>query len=249
MHIRAGTFDFWNTLYTDERSAQDDVSDERLDALRQALEVCGVSPADEDLVGAYRSGFEAYLLAWRAGRHFGATEQVKHVLATLGATAQDGIVRRTALRIEELGDRASLRLLPGVREAIPVLAAQGVRLGLISDTGLTPGRVLRRFLARDGLSPHFAALTFSDETGYPKPDRRMFADTLEALGAGSDEAAHVGDTPRTDIAGARDAGMIAIRFAAVHDLPDPPPAHAVIRDHRDLPALLARFGRARRQGA
>jgi putative hydrolase of the HAD superfamily len=203
-------------------------------AIRDALAVSGLAPTDEELFAAWRSGFTAYLEAWQAGRHFGAFEQVAHALRRFGVAPLDGIVARTARHIEESGANANLQLQPGAAEVIPALTGAGVKLGLISDTGLTPGRILRGFLERDGLLAHFSSLTFSDETGFPKPDPRMFYRTLAPLGVVPAEAAHVGDTPRTDIAGAQAVGMCAIRFAAAHDTAEPPAADSVIYDHRDL---------------
>jgi putative hydrolase of the HAD superfamily len=196
-----------------------------------------LAPTDEELLAAWRSGFTAYLEAWQQGRHFGAFEQVVHVLGRFGAAPVDGIIERTARRIEESGADANLQLQPGAAEVIPALAGAGIKLGLISDTGLTPGRVLLGFLERDGLLPYFSSLTFSDETGFPKPDPRMFHRTLAPLGVRPAEAAHVGDTPRTDIAGAQAVGMRAIRFAAAQDTPEPPAADSIIYDHRDLLTL------------
>ncbi|MBN1631787.1 MAG: HAD hydrolase-like protein, partial [Thermoleophilia bacterium] len=48
----------------------------------------------------------------------------------------------------------------------------------------------------------------------------------------------VGDTPRTDIAGAKAVGMKTIRYAAAADIDEPPQADFVIRDHQELPAIL-----------
>ena len=236
---RAITFDFWNTLYSDGGTPIDAIVDQRLQILRGALAACGGAPDDQQLADAYRSGFSAYLRAWEQGRHFGAREQVAHVAGRFGVACRDEIRDEAASAIEETGRRAELRLLPGAAEAIPQLAEAGIRLGLISDTGLTPGRILRDFLERDGLLRHFSALTFSDETGFPKPDERMFLETLAQLGEKPPDAAHVGDTPRTDIAGAKRLGMVAIRFAGARDDNTPPEADAVICDHRDLLDVLS----------
>lgn len=234
-HIKAITFDFWNTLYAEPLDGSAESSRaERMAAIRDALAACGLAPADDELLAAWRSGFTAYLKAWQEGRHFGAFEQVLHMLRRFGAAPLDGIVGQTARRIEESGANANLQLQPGAAEVIPALAAAGIKLGLISDTGLTPGRILLGFLKRDGLLTHFSSLTFSDETGFPKPDPRMFHGTLAPLGVLPTEAAHVGDTPRTDIAGAQAVGMRTIRFAAAHDTAEPPAADYVIYDHRDL---------------
>lgn len=236
--IRAITFDFWHTLYAEPLDESTETSRaERMAAVRDALRACGLDPGDEELQAAWRSGFAAYLEAWGEGRHFGAREQVGHVLGLFDATPFDGIIERAASRIEESGATANLLLQPGAAEVIPALAGKGIKLGLISDTGLTPGRILVGFLERDGLLSYFSSLTFSDKTGFPKPDPRMFHRTLSPLGVPPKQAIHVGDTPRTDIAGALRVGMHAVRFAASHDSSDPPEADAVICDHRELPAL------------
>jgi putative hydrolase of the HAD superfamily len=190
---------------------------------------------------AYRAGFEAYMGAWGNGRHFGAREQVLFFLEYFLENAEavpEATIADTATEIEEASLLADLQLLPGARQTIPELVAAGYRLGVISDTSLTPGRILRRFLERDELLADFGVLTFSDETGYPKPDARMFTRTLAGLGAEPAQAAHVGDTPRTDIAGAKALGMKAIRYAAAADHDEPPEADFVIRDHREILGLL-----------
>ena len=52
------------------------------------------------------------------------------------------------------------------------------------------------------------------------------------------EFPHIGDTPRTDIAGAQALGMTTIRCAGSADHPEPPEADFVIKDHREIPAIL-----------
>jgi HAD superfamily hydrolase (TIGR01549 family) len=242
--LTALTFDFWNTLYAADDGAMNLVRPRRMEALRGILALGGAHPSEDELQQAYRSGFEAYMGAWGNGRHFGAHEQVLHFLdcfAVRATTLPVGSIIEATTDIEEASMLADLQLLPGVRETIPALAAAGYRLGIISDTSLSPGRVLRRFLERDGLLSCFGVLTWSDQTGFPKPDARMFTRTLAGLGAAPAQAAHVGDTPRTDIAGAKALGMTAIRYAAASDQEDPPEADYVIRDHRELPEIVERF--------
>ncbi len=74
----------------------------------------------------------------------------------------------------------------------------------------------------------------------------IFRHALDGLG-GVDptEAAHVGDLRRTDIAGARAAGMVAVRYTGVADDPGSVEAGThevegdlVIADRRELPARL-----------
>ncbi|OFW58887.1 MAG: hypothetical protein A2133_02360 [Actinobacteria bacterium RBG_16_64_13] len=239
------TFDFWNTLYSADGGSWSAVWPRRLQALRDMLASAGVHPSDEDMEKVYRSGWDAYMAAWTGGSHFGAFEEARYFLERFGldeSALADGVISQTVLEIENSARLGSLPLVPGVAETIPRLAAAGYKLGLISDTSLTPGRVLREFMEEDGLLKHFSVLTFSDETGYPKPDRRMFAGTLAGLHAEPAESAHVGDTPRTDIAGAQALGMLAIRCAGVSDQAEPPEADFVIHDHREIVGILEQLG-------
>ncbi len=219
----------------------DSVRPRRIEVLKDLLRGAGVRPSEDDVAQAYRSGFDAYMAAWNRGVHFGAREQVLHILELFEAVVPEERVTRAAVEIEDLSLIAPLQLLEGVAETIPELAAAGYRLGIISDTSLTPGRLLKHFLEGDGLLGYFSALTFSDVTGYTKPDSRMFENTLAELGVDAERAAHVGDTPRTDTAGAEAMGMLSIRCAGAVDHQEPPVAHFVIRDHREIPGLLKRL--------
>jgi HAD superfamily hydrolase (TIGR01509 family) len=240
------TFDLWNTLYSDTGVASGLVKPRRLGLLTELLESRGIHPSEDELQRAYHAGFEEYMAAWTSGRHFGAREDLRFVLEYFHAPdaqteAERDLFEQIVTAMEDALYLAPPDLLPGVRETIPALAVAGYRLGIISDTSLTPGRVLKDFLKKDGLLGCFSTFTFSDETGFPKPDPRMFEVTLAGLGARPSEAAHIGDTPRTDIAGARALGMTTIRCAGTADHPEPPEADFVIRDHRELPAILERL--------
>jgi FMN phosphatase YigB (HAD superfamily) len=242
--LTAVTFDFWNTLYSADHSSWTQVRPRRMEALRTMLATVSVRPSDEELERVYVLGFEAYMAAWTSGRHFGAREEAVFFAEHFGfsSTAIDEeTMAATVLEIENAARLGRMPLVAGAAEVIPWLAGAGYRLGLISDTSLTPGRVLKEFMESDGLLEHFSALTFSDETGFSKPDPRMFTSTLGALSAEPAQAAHVGDTPRTDIKGARDVGMVAIRCAGATDHTEEPEADYVIRDHRQLPGILERL--------
>lgn len=238
------TFDFWNTLYSAEAGTWKQVGPQRMQALREMVAAAGMHPSDDELERVYHAGFDAYMQSWTSGCHFGAREEVHFFLEHFGIapeSLEQEVIVRAISEIEEAARLGTLPLVAGVAETIPALSAAGYKLGLISDTSLTPGRVLKEFMERDGLLRHFSVLTFSDETGYCKPDRRMFLQTLAGLNADVAEAAHIGDTPRTDIAGAQSVGMIAIRCAGAMDHPEVPEADFVIHDHRELPEILERL--------
>ncbi|OGL46900.1 MAG: hypothetical protein A2161_04980 [Candidatus Schekmanbacteria bacterium RBG_13_48_7] len=99
-------------------------------------------------------------------------------------------------------------------------------LGIVSDTGMTPGRVLRKLLQKNNILDYFCCFSFSDEVGYYKPDSRIFHHALSCLGVAPGEACHIGDFIHTDIRGAKQIGMGAILIgnSAIEefsvDLPD-----------------------------
>jgi HAD superfamily hydrolase (TIGR01549 family) len=89
-------------------------------------------------------------------------------------------------------------------DALPVLGelrAQGLKLGLVSNTG----RNLDEFVAHHGLEVD-AALG-SGAFGRTKPHPTIFRAVLERLEVEPSGAAMVGDSPEDDVAGARAAGI------------------------------------------
>ena len=103
-------------------------------------------------------------------------------------------------------------LSPGAHRAVKELAARGVQLGIVSNTGRTPGVILRRVLERHGLLRYFGPIAYSDEVGIRKPE----ADIFRAALAGVEPAVtlHIGDNPDADVVGARGVGMRAAHYTA-----------------------------------
>jgi putative hydrolase of the HAD superfamily len=139
------------------------------------------------------------------------------------------------------GEDAELHLTDGVESCLHTLKDAGIRLGIICDVGFTPSATLREHLIRRGVLPLFDHWSFSDDVGAYKPSPVIFEDALEGLGGVPPErAAHVGDLRRTDIAGALDMGMTAVRYTGVFDddSADQPEADHVVASHHDLPGVL-----------
>jgi putative hydrolase of the HAD superfamily len=183
---------------------------------------------------------------WNLHRDPGFPEQVALVLDCVapGASARVTGGRLDAL-LRGYADpvlRHPPNLCPGAAAAVRGLAARGVALGIVSNTGRTPGLALRRFLESHDLLRYFRAVSFSDEMGVRKPAAEIFRRTLAELGAEAGEAsgqtAHVGDNPDADVEGARGIGMRAVHYTAGHR---PPAARAdlVVADLARLPERLA----------
>jgi putative hydrolase of the HAD superfamily len=240
MRLEALTFDFWGTLYQNAYGRSD-----RLRLLKDALENYGYRAAPEELDAAYRHARSVWDQVWREERRSisidrWVDELLGYVDAELPEEAEEALGRAMEavyLRSDEP------RPVPGVTEVVPRLAER-FRLGLISDTGLTPGRVLRQVMDRDGLLSSFDALTFSDELGTAKPQPEPFLRTLRLLDAIPEQAAHIGDLPETDLRGAREVGMRVILFLGVSHREDGRElADGIFEDYGELEELLDRVGR------
>jgi len=201
----------------------------RAGALRRFLDLTD-KEADELLVEAWSRHDEA----WKQVETFGPGRMAAYCLEARGID-DDESLRTLTKEFEEASIDAGVAPVEQARETLDALSAANIRLGLVCDTGFTPGRVVRRLLEEAGLADHLEVLGFSDEVGVPKPGSEIFAKVLAELGVRPPEAIHVGDLKRTDIAGAHDMGMHAARFKGVHDdKSDFVEAEVVINDHRQL---------------
>jgi len=236
------TFDFWQTLVDDSEANLRLQRALRLEALARALGAAGCELGATDVEQGYESS-EAVLVEryWGRQRDLDLTEQVRVVLE---CTAAGVCERMSAGALEELAAAYASPVLahppslqPGAAEAVRELAARGVGLGIVSNTGRTPGRVLRRILEAHDLLRHFRSISYSDEVGYRKPDPEIFHRTLARAGARPDRAAHVGDNPVDDVRGARGVGMLAVHYAAAGRAPAEH-ADLVVTDLAELPRRL-----------
>ena len=236
--LTAVTFDLWDTLVTDR-----DLLDRmalRAARLRDVLAPLGVYPGDDELERAFEQSWRHFDRVWTGEHRTPSTaESTDVVLAELGVDASVA-TRETITRVmEDLVIEVPPVPVEGAAEVLAELAGT-YRIGLVSDTGLSPGRALRCVLESLGLLKHFTFLYFSDEGGMSKPDPRVFALVLERLGARPLQAAHVGDILRTDIAGAQAAGMHAVHFVGVNAGDAAwSTADRVIERLSDLPHVLA----------
>lgn len=213
------TFDFWDTLVRDSAENLRAQRALRIQALHRTLFDAGSGLGEAEVALAYDRS-ESLLVErfWSRHRDPPIAEQVRLVLETASpgaASAMSPALFEAALAgyIEPVL-RLPPELQPGAADAVRGLAARGVALGIISNTGRTPGVILRRILEGHDLLRHFQVISYSDEVGYRKPDAEIFQRTLAGLGASPEEAAHVGDNPVDDVRGAQAVGMRGVHFAA-----------------------------------
>ena len=237
--IEAVTFDFWNTLVWE---APGQLVEGRLRAWAGLLEEAGIPTEAGRLATAHEAAFSEYQAAWKANRQYVVADATARMLAVLELDVEDDLRAALVRSFGEAGAATDLHLADGVGDCLRALRADGVDLGIVCDIGLTPSPTLLGLLDRRGLLELFGGWAFSDEVGVYKPEPEIFLVALEQLGAGPEGAAHVGDRFRTDVAGARNLGMVSVRYTGVYDDPDRhlPEADIVVGQLADLPAALGR---------
>lgn len=235
--MEAVTFDYWNTLVVDDVA---EVRDHRMTAWLGLLEGAGFAIERAALDAAHDSAWQAYLKAWKANEQFTAARTAEHCLDALGLTVPDDLRDKLVDELVHSAGGANLRLTEGVADVLGDVKGAGLRLGIVCDVGLTPSVALRAHLDRFGVLQLFDAWSFSDEVGSYKPAPEIFAHAAAGLGQPDPaRTAHVGDLRRTDVAGARAAGWVSVRYAGVFDdHTDRPDADHVIDHHADLLPVL-----------
>ena len=210
MPIRAITFDFWRTLFRDNDASK-----------RQEVRVAALI----EVTGRSRKKVEsAFDVTWKEFSRFHIEEQrtlrpedaVRLTLDALGESVTTDVFQQ----LTDVFATAILEYPPvpidGALEAVST-AAQLVPVGIVSDSGVSPGSALRQLLARNGFEDHFAAMAFSDEVTVSKPQALMFETAARGLGVQPQELLHIGDLEPTDIVGAKQINARAALFAGDND--------------------------------
>jgi FMN phosphatase YigB (HAD superfamily) len=204
------TFDCWQTLIHE--------ADTRRGPRARVERFAKFIGVDEKLAAeALATAWYEHQRAWHRREVFAGPEMTRHALRELGVVLDHA---REAQLIEALESEIlehEICAIEGTRELLASLRAAGVRTALICDTGFTPGRVLRQLLARVALLDHLEVQIFSNEVGVPKPHPHAFESALRALAVSAQGAVHIGDLRRSDVAGARAAGMHTVRFRGHND--------------------------------
>jgi putative hydrolase of the HAD superfamily len=230
------SFDCWSTLIfePDLRSAHA----RRIEALRASAARAGIDVSPDAARAALDAAWRRHIELWQRHVSSGSEEIASWALEELGA-GQPELAQQLGIEFAEVSLGSEVVALDGARETLQRLAAAGVRRALVCDTGFSPGRVVRRLLDRQGLLELLEVCVFSDEVGVPKPDSRVFQAALEPLETAPEDAVHVGDLRRTDVAGGRAAGMRTVRIRWHHDdLSELPDGVGVAGSHTHLLELL-----------
>ena len=241
--FKAITFDFWQTLYADSDSNWRNRQAIRIERCHKYLDSCGYACTLDDVRVGLEAAYDLVASLWH--QHRGIS--VKRCMQRFAETLQLRLKETDLDELIECLGAAFLEtppvMMPHLKPVISRLS-ESYPLGIISDSALTPGSFARKLMARHGILQYFTAFTFSDETDYTKPQVVQFHSTLAQLNAEPAEAVHIGDIFRTDIVGAKNAGMKAIRFAGFNKGDgDDTLSDAVIDDYRKLETTITELSK------
>jgi putative hydrolase of the HAD superfamily len=257
--IRAVAFDLWETLITDTPELSRRQERLRLSRMEEILTATGFGAAADRIEHAYRSLWHrCHELYWSGDLDVPCRRQIEHFLEAL--ELDPASFGEPALeQLESAYARAALDILPAaVPHAVETLAslkARELRLGLVSNTGRTPGYVLREVLGRLDLGRSIDVMVFSNEHGACKPQPSIFEELRAGLGVRYDELMFVGDNLYVDVHGAQQRGMHGVHFVPpVRGTAVAPPVEhnltivpdATITDLRDVVRLIDTFVAAAR---
>lgn len=214
--IKAVLFDLGNTLVGYYKSA------EFPSVLRRCLRRCSEAqgwPGDLDRDEAL---FERALQLNQERPDFAVRplgERLRHLFDTHGALDDLALAGLSAAFMEPIFDLA--RLSPQAPIVLAGLRRRGIKTAIVSNTPWgSPASAWRTELARHGLLDMVDAAVFCVDVGWRKPHRAPFDRALALLNVTPREAVFVGDDPRWDVAGARNAGVRPVLIGSLVRAPD-----------------------------
>ena len=157
----------------------------------------------------------------------------RRIIELMGGSgpALDAVAREIFL---DWAEHRHFSLYPEVPDALRRLHAQGVRLGLISNTH----RCLTSFESHFELNGLISAAVSSYLHGFMKPHPSIFRAALELMQVSAAEAVMVGDSLVHDVLGARQVGMRGVLLARGAPPPAVPDDIDVVHSLSELADLL-----------
>ena len=226
--ITTVTFDLWQTLLLDERDLGQARAMVRLEGAQSALAKFGQDFDLEKISEAYMSCFQQCREVRNGGLDVDFREQVAIFVNHINPGLAERLDRAIMDEIAQFyADSFLTHPPPAHEDALHVLEAikeMGFKMGLISNTGMTPGFTFRSYMEERGMLEYFHTLTFSDEVKLAKPSSEIFMMTLEAMDARPEQTIHVGDHVINDVVGAKRCGMKTVWISGFYereDLNDP----------------------------
>ncbi len=225
LEITAVTFDLWQTLLIDNRELGLRRGDARLEGIGRVLACSSERFAPQRITDAYWDCYRQCVAIREALLDVSFQEQISIFVENISPGLQNRLTADAMAEITRVYADSFLDYAPPAHsDAVKVLRSvreMGLRIGLISNTGMTPGATFRTYLANTGMLAYFDTLTFSDEVKISKPAEEIFLMTLRSLDAAPNETVHVGDSIANDVAGAKKCGLKTVWITGFSERDDP----------------------------
>jgi len=204
--IKAITFDLWNTLF--ENISYSDI---RLNLILDILRKRDIILSIDKIKESYESNFSFLVPEQKMNNfnHVYTESRFLNLINNLNVKMSNAEVKNIVRKLEDIMLSNPPPLKPNVKKTLESLDPY-YKIGLISDTGITPGRILKLALEQHEILQFFDTLIFSDELGVYKPHPLPFQTALKNLAVSADVSIHIGDLIDTDIVGAKNYNMRAI---------------------------------------
>lgn len=181
--------------------------------LAAAYERAGAGPGVAEAVPrAIRAAIDALVVAHQSNIDLSGDERVNAVRRSMleqcpNVVEDDALLRTLIESICESASWEAPNIIEGVEHELEALKRRGLRLAVVSNTGLAPGSYVEQALVARGFNRWIDHWIWSDDVLSWKPGQAIFEATLRVLGTDRAETAFVGDTPEADILGSRHAGF------------------------------------------
>ncbi len=208
--LRAAVFDLGNTLMEFETRPFEELNRLGAESAFNALDSRPKALDAGTFVARFEAEFKRVMSHSRATdcREFPLTEIFPEVLRSFSLPVAAAEIRHL-VRAHYAPIVNQVSLYSDTRQTLEFLKAQGLRLGLISNT-IWPEEFHREDLERYGILHLFDAMTFSSTLGTAKPGPGIFQDSLSQLDLKPEEAFYVGDRIKVDVKGAQEVGMAGV---------------------------------------
>ena len=206
MIIKAISLDFWGTLYF----GQTCTNTERIKAIHHFLKNKSINKSLVETTNAFMD-FYNYSLTYSSTtwKHWYVQDFLFNTFLRLNippSSFDDSEIAELIILIEEIGyHNCPPSAFSDVVEGVAALS-RDFPLAILSNVGLTTGRVIRRILDDGGLSSSIRCFMFSDEIGLTKPHSDVFRKTAHALNVTTESLLHIGDDVVNDYEGSIKAG-------------------------------------------
>ena len=214
--IKAVTFDLWETLLFERDGNNAKRTFARCRNLVEALNRFGVNVSVEQLDLALKETISSLLKVWDMNKdvsHLGQIWLITKCAFGGSATVKEEWIDELSSAYVSPFFEVPPYLNPDAREVLQWLRNRNMLIGIICNTGLTPGFGIKRFLEEEGIAEYFDAMVFSDEVGVRKPDPRIFHLVTKRLKVKPFEVVHVGDNLKSDVWGAKNAGFKTVHLS------------------------------------